>query len=74
MNLLVPLKVSTALCSVKIAPSFSERCILGCGITAFNSTLTFNYWEHCLNNRHNSSQACEVGAGAILAIASTTRV
>ena len=58
MNLLVPLKVSTALCSVKIAPSFSERCIWGCGITAFNSTLTFTGNTAFLNNRHNSSQAC----------------
>ena len=45
-------------------------CKMGCGITALNSTLSFIGNTTFLNNRRNSSVP-EVGAGAILAVAST---
>ena len=45
-------------------------CKIGCGITALNSTLSFIGNTTFLNNRRNSSVP-EVGAGAILAVAST---
>ena len=48
--------------------SFTERCKLGCGITALNSTLIFTGNTTFLKNRHNN---LEVGAGAILAVASS---
>ena len=51
--------------------SFSERCKLGCGITALNSTLTFTGNTSFLKNRHNNVGVSEVGAGAILAVASS---
>ena len=51
--------------------SFSERCELGCAITALNSTLTFTGNTTFLKNRHNNLGVSEVGAGAILAVASS---
>ena len=51
--------------------SFSERCKLGCGITALNSTLTFIGNTAFLKNRHNNVGVSKVGAGAILAVASS---
>ena len=54
-----------------VCKSFSERCILGCGITAFNSILTFTGNTSFFRNRHYSSQVSKVCAGAILAVASS---
>ena len=50
---------------------FSNRCNSGCGITALNSILTFTGNTTFLKNRRYNVQASEVGAGAILAVAST---
>ena len=51
--------------------SFSKRCELGCGITALNSTLAFTESTTFLKNKHNNVGVSKVGAGAILAIASS---
>ena len=51
--------------------SFSERCELGCGITALNSTLAFTESTTFLKNKHNNVGVSKVGAGAILAISSS---
>ena len=51
--------------------SFSERCKLGCGITALNSTLSFTGNITFLKNRHNNVGVSKVGAGAILAVGSS---
>ena len=50
---------------------FNERCKLGCGITALNSTLTFTGNTTFCKNNHNNFEASKVGAGAILAAASS---
>ena len=49
--------------------SFSEKCELGCGITALNSKLTFTGNTTFLKNRHNNFGT--VGAGAIWGAASS---
>ena len=46
---------------------FAERCELGCGITAFNSTLTFTGNTSFFKNRYSSFGISVVHAGAILA-------
>ena len=51
--------------------SFTYICILGCGITAFDSNLTFTGNTLFLKNRHNSLQTSEIGAGAITAVTSS---
>ena len=51
--------------------SFTERCELGCSITALNGTLTFTGNTTLLRNRHNNVGVSELGAAAILAISSS---
>ena len=51
--------------------SSSESCKLGCGITPLSSTLTFTGNTTFLKNRYNNVGASELGAGAILAVASS---
>ena len=52
--------------------SFIKSCNLGCAITALNSTLTFAGNNIFLKNRLNNTGVSEIlGAGAILAVASS---
>ena len=51
--------------------SLTDMCKLGCGITAFNSTLMFTGNTTFLSNKHNNLGASEAGAGAVLAVASS---
>ena len=52
---------------------FTEKCMLGCGVTALNSKLTFTGTTTFLKNTHSSTYLSnsEVGAGAIFAVASS---
>ena len=50
----------------------SRRCKLGCGITAHNSTLVFTGSTTFFKNRYNNfGDLYQVGAAAILAVASS---
>ena len=51
--------------------SLTHICRLGCGITAFNSKLTITGNTTFIKNSHNTLGASKVGAGAILAVASS---
>ena len=51
--------------------SLTDRCKIGCGITALNSTLMFTGNSTFLSNKHNNLRTSEAGAGAILAVASS---
>ena len=51
--------------------SFTDICVLGCGITAFDSNLTFTGNTTFLENMHYIFKAPGLGAGAILAVASS---
>ena len=51
--------------------SFSEKCELGCGVTALKSNLTFTGNTTFLKNRHNNVGVFKVGAGAIFAVSSS---
>ena len=50
----------------------NNYCKFGCGITAFNSILTFTGNTTFLKNRFNNIEVSKVGAGAILAVASSS--
>ena len=45
-------------------------CIIGCGITALSSHLTFTGNTNFLNNRHNDLEVSDIGAGAYSTVAS----